>query len=96
MKPLYLKIILKFNIYFYSIQEYHNLQFRISKSLKPKYGTGEPFSWVIFNYPWGESLKGRATQGPNPTANLVSVYEKEGEACGAGLLMSTSLFYDDL
>lgn len=95
-KPFYLKIIGEFHIYFYLIQEYYNQQFRISKSLKSKYGTGEPFSWVIFIYPWGESLKGRATQGPNPTANLVSVYEKEGEACGSGSLMSTSLFYYDL
>ncbi|KKK39167.1 hypothetical protein WQ57_05190 [Mesobacillus campisalis] len=33
--------------------------------------------------PRGESFcKGRATHGPNPTANLVSVIEKEGGAYG--------------
>ena len=62
----------KIFIYFIKIQEYDNPQFRISKSLKP-YGTGEPLLWIMNVIQGVNPFKVGLLNGPNPTANLVSV-----------------------
>ena len=47
-------------------------QFQISKSLKP-IGTGEPFLWIMNVIQGVNPFKVGLLNGPNPTANLVSV-----------------------
>ncbi|GGB61366.1 hypothetical protein GCM10007199_29030 [Fictibacillus barbaricus] len=65
-------------------------QFLISKSLKPN-RCGGTISDSLES--WGESFfKVGLLKGPNPTANSVSVYEKEGGACGAENLRSAGRF----